>query len=172
MVHPTTMQAMRIVFCERQRGVGRSAESAASNPYMEGNESPWDRTERDLERFKAPISLASENAALELIMRYCALEADAWGDAGVAAALADDPTAPGLDDDLDGLGLNPDQRLMLSVFRQEKLCLLRGIISRLTHLRKMGDLLKRPIKLPPLKHTPTVLGTLALGTACNRSSQS
>ncbi|CAB1112411.1 unnamed protein product [Ectocarpus sp. CCAP 1310/34] len=146
-VHPATMQAVRIVACEAA-GLSAGGESELS----------WDGTEADLSRFTAPISLASENAAFELLMRYSAREADDWGKAGVAAALAEDPAAPGLDGDLDGLGLDTDRRLMLSVFRLEKIALLRGIVGRLTHMRKVSDLLNRPIKMPVSGSPPPVLG--------------
>lgn len=152
------MQAMRVVVCERQE---------AADPTERGG-SPWDGTELDLERFAAPVSLATETAVLELIMRYCALELDEWADAGVAAALAEDPRAPGLDADLDGLGLDSDRRLMLSVFRQEKVCLLRDVISRLTHVRKVSDLLQKPIKMPPMKSPPPVHGTWLRRTTSER----
>lgn len=150
-VHPSTMQAARIICCE---GCG-NANSADGNLI---SESRWDGSEADLSRFSAPVSLPSEISAFELLMRYSAREADAWGDAGVAAALAEDPAAPGLDRDLDGLDLDADRRLMLSVFRQEKLVLLRGIVSRLTHMRKVSDLLRRPIKMPVTRSPPPVLG--------------
>lgn len=156
-VHPTTMKAMRIVCSEPGTERGSAAGSAPSNPAAPGTHIPWDGTEGDLERFAAPVSLESETAALELIMKFCALEADAWGDAGVAAALAEDPRAPDSEIDLDGLELDPDRRLMLSVFRQEKLCLLRDVISRLTHMVKVSGLLNRPIKMPPIQ-APPVLG--------------
>lgn len=152
-VHPTTMQAVRIVSCE-----------AASLSAGGESELSWDGTEAGLLRFTAPVSLASENAAFELLMRYSAREADDWGKAGVAAALAEDPAAPDLDGDLDGLGLDTDRRLMLSVFRQEKIALLRGIVGRLTHMRKVSDLLDRPIKMPVSGSPPPVLGP------ANRSS--
>lgn len=97
-------------------------------------------------------------AALELIMKYTAMEADAWGDAGVACAVAEDPTDDGLDGDLDGLGLDDDRRLMLSVFRQEKVRLLRGVVSRLTQMRKISGMLQRPIKMPEMGPPPAVLG--------------
>ncbi|CAM9585968.1 unnamed protein product [Ectocarpus fasciculatus] len=148
-VHPATMQAVRIVCCEAAASLGAHGESELS----------WDGTEAGLSRFTAPVSLASENAAFELLMRYSAREADAWGKAGVAAALAEDPAAPGLDGDLDGLGLDEDRRLMLSVFRQEKIALLRGIVGRLTHMRKVSDLLNRPIKMPVNGSPPPVLGS-------------
>lgn len=144
------MQALRVIFCEAR---SPSDGSAGEKPKLR-----WDGTETDLSRFTTPVSLASENATLELIMRYCAREADAWGEAGVAAALAEDPTAPGLDGDLDGLGLDTDRRLMLSVFRQEKVVLLRSIVRRLTHMRKVSDLLQRPIKMPVNTSPPPVLG--------------
>lgn len=158
-VHPTTMQALRVVTCEAQ---GPSDGGDPSNVGSTGEESNlrWDGTEGDLSRFTTPVSLASETATLELLMKYCAREADAWGEAGVAAALAEDPTAPGLDGDLDGLGLDTDRRLMLSVFRQEKVALLRGIVGRLTHMRKVSDLLQRPIKMPVNASPPAVLGTV------------
>ncbi|CAM9645621.1 unnamed protein product [Scytosiphon promiscuus] len=155
-VHPSTMQAVRIVMCEVDgSGVSAIDDVVAS---VESKELRWDGTEADLERFNTPVSLVSEIATYELLMRYCAREADAWGEAGVAAALAEDPTAPGLDGDLDGLGLDADRRLMLSVFRQEKVALLRSIIGRLTHMRKVSDLLNRPIKMPVNKSPPRVLG--------------
>ena len=133
-VHPATMQAVRVICCE--------ASSTTVTPKGSAGDASlrWDGTEADLSRFSAPVSLASEIASFELLMRYGAREADAWGEAGVAAALAQDPAEPGLDGDLDGLGLDTDRRLMLSVFRQEKLALLRGIVSRLTHMRKVSDL--------------------------------
>lgn len=156
-VHPTTMQALRIVSCEAQSA------SDCGNPSDGGSASGesnlrWDGTKADLSRFATPVSLASETATLELLMRYCAREADAWGEAGVAAALAEDPRAPGLDGDLDRLGLDTDRRLMLSVFRQEKVALLRSIVGRLTHMRKVSDLLQRPIKMPVNTSPPAVLG--------------
>lgn len=151
-IHPSTMQAVRVVCCE--------GSTAPVTPNGTDGDTPlrWDGTEADLPRFSEPVSLASEIASFELIMRYGAREADAWGEAGVAAALAEDPAAPGLDGDLDGLGLDTDRRLMLSVFRQEKLALLRGIVSRLTHMRKVSDLLNRPIKMPAARSPPPVLG--------------
>lgn len=162
-VHPTTMQAVRVVCCE---GRGTSNPSGGtSDGSGNADASPWDGTEDDLARFSAPVSLVSEISAFEILMRYSAREADAWGEAGVAAALAEDLTAPGLDGDLDGLGLDADRRLMLSVFRQEKLGLLRGIVGRLTHMRKVSDLLKRPIKMPVVKSPPPVLGVPALRTS-------
>lgn len=151
-VHPATMQAVRVICCQ--------GFSTAANPNGCAGDASlgWDGTEADLSRFSAPVSLTSEIASFELLMRYNAREADAWGEAGVAAALAEDPSAPGLDGDLDGLGLDPDRRLMLSVFRQEKLALLRGIVSRLTHMRKVSDLLNRPLKMPAARSAPPVLG--------------
>ena len=118
---------------------------------------PWDGTEADLERFRSPVSLASELAVLELLMRYSAREADAWAESGVAAASAEDANARELDADLDGLGLDPDRRLMLSVFRKEKIMLLRNIVSRLNHMRKVSDMLNKPIKIPVVR-SPSVLG--------------
>lgn len=158
-VHPTTMQAVRIVSCEAQGGDG-SPSSSDGDDGQAGAEATlrWDGTEADLQRFAAPVSLASEMSALELLMRYSAREADAWGEAGVACALAEDPRAPGLDGDLDGLGLDADRRLMLSVFRQEKIELLRSIVSRLTHMRKVSGLLNRPIKIPVNASPPPTLG--------------
>lgn len=153
------MKALRVVCCER------SEDSTTSTPSPDGTSStdsplskPWDGTQADLARFSSPVSLASEMLALELLMKYCAREADAWGEAGVAPAFAEDPTAPGLDGDLDGLGLDADRRLMLSVFRQEKLLLLRGVVSRLTHMRKVSSLLNRPIRMPAVVSPPPVLG--------------
>lgn len=146
-----------MVCCERN-GTINPAEGSSGGSSGGGESLRWDGTEADLSRFGSPVSLASECDAMELLMRYSAREADAWGDAGVAAALAEDPTASGLDGDLDGLGLDTDRRLMLSVFRQEKLVLLRGIVSRLTHMRKVSDLLNRPIKMPVVKSPPAVLG--------------
>lgn len=156
-VHPTTMQALRVISCEAQ---GPHDNDNPSDGGTAGGDSKlrWDGTEADLSRFATPVSLASETATLELLMRYCAREADAWGEAGVAAALAEDPAAPGLDGDLDGLGLDTDRRLMLSVFRQEKVALLRGIVSRLMHMRKVSDLLQKPIKMPVNTSPPAVLG--------------
>lgn len=155
------MQAVRIVSCEAApRAGGDGDASAAGNAGGETQKLRWDGTEEDLSRFTTPVSLESEMAALELLMRYSAREADAWGEAGVSAALAEDPAAPGLDGDLDGLGLDADQRLMLSVFRQEKVALLRGIVSRLTHMRKVSGLLNRPIKMPVNKSPPAVLGAV------------
>ncbi|CAM9255945.1 unnamed protein product [Laminaria digitata] len=151
-VHPATMQAVRVICCEG------SSTTATPNGSTGDASLRWDGTEADLSRFSAPVSLVSEIASFELLMRYGAREADAWGEAGVAAALAEDPAAPGLDGDLDGLGLDTDRRLMLSVFRQEKLALLRGIVSRLTHMRKVSDLLNRPIKMPAARSPPPVLG--------------
>lgn len=157
-----------MVCCELRRAKGTGPKTGPDAAAIAGDQSelsacpPWDGTENDLARFSNPVSLGSETAVLELIMRYSAQEADAWGAAGVAAAFAEDPTAPGLDGDLDGLGLDDDRRLMLSVFRQEKLGLLRGIVSRLTHMRKISDLLKRPIKMPSIKSPPPVLGTQVL----------
>lgn len=151
-VHPATMQAVRIICCEG------SSTPADPNGGAGDASLGWDGTEADLSRFSAPVSLSLEIASFELLMRYSAREADAWGEAGVAAALAEDPSAPGLDGDLDGLGLDPDRRLMLSVFRQEKLALLRGIVSRLTHMRKVSDLLNRPLKMPAARSAPPVLG--------------
>lgn len=174
------MQAVRIVCCERitqsesqtseddkaaqQTAAAEAVADGLPLPLSaEGKEEvpplPWDGTESDLARFAAPLSLATETAALELILRYTALEADSWGNAGVMCAFVEDPTADGLDGDLDGLGLDDDKKLMLSVFRKEKIILLRGIISRLTHMRKVGDLLQRPIKMPALRSPPPVLGT-------------
>lgn len=155
-VHPSTMQAVRIVTCEAEGSGVSTTDDAVAGAASKGL--PWDGTEADLARFNTPVSLASEIATYELLMRYCAREADAWGEAGVAAALAEDPTAPGLDEDLDGLGLDEDRRLMLSVFRQEKVALLRSIVGRLTHMRKVSDLLNRPIKMPVNKSPPRVLG--------------
>lgn len=151
-VHPSSMQAVRVICCEGSSATFAPNEIAGDAPLR------WDGTETDLSRFSEPVSLASEIASFELLMRYSAREADAWGEAGVAAALAEDPAAPGLDGDLDGLGLDTDRRLMLSVFRQEKLALLRGIVSRLTHMRKVSDLLNRPIKMPAARSPPPVLG--------------
>lgn len=152
-VHPATMQAIRVVCCEG-RGTSKSPDGREDTETHR-----WDGTEADLPRFNAPVSLASEIAAFELLMRYSAREADMWGEAGVAAAFSEDLTAPALDGDLDGLGLDADRRLMLSVFRQEKLALLRGLVSRLTHMRKVSDLLNRPIKMPVVKSPPPVLGS-------------
>ena len=166
------MQALRILSCEAPPPPSPRASNDGDNPSdVVGDDAGdgtggeperirWDGTEEDLSRFANPVSLASEMAALELLMRYSAREADAWGEAGVAAALAEDPTAPGLDGDLDGLGLDADRRLMLSVFRQEKLALLRGIVSRLTHMRKVSGLLNRPIKMPVNASPPAVLGAV------------
>lgn len=160
-VHPTTMQAVRIVSCEAAPCAGDDDDPfAAGNSGEETKKLRWDGTEEDLSRFTTPVSLESEMAALELLMRYSAREADAWGEAGVAAALAEDPAAPGLDGDLDGLGLDADRRLMLSVFRQEKVALLRSIVSRLTHVRKVSGLLNRPIKMPVNRSPPAVLGAV------------
>ncbi|CAM9235852.1 unnamed protein product [Hapterophycus canaliculatus] len=155
-VHPITMQAVRIVMCEADVTGLSAADDVVASAESKGL--PWDGTEADLVRFSTPVSLASEIATYELLMRYCAREADAWGEAGVAAALAENPTAPGLDGDLDGLGLDTDRRLMLSVFRQEKVSLLRSIVGRLTHMRKVSDLLNRTIKMPVNKSPPRVLG--------------
>ena len=165
-VHPTTMQAVRIISCEAQAAGGDGG--GDSSPSDGGAEEEaerlrlrWDGTEADLPRFATPVSLASEMFALELLMRYSAREADAWGEAGVACALAEDPTAPGLDGDLDELGLDTDRRLMLSVFRQEKIALLRSIVSRLTHMRRVSGLLNRPIKIPVNTSPPPTLGPVS-----------
>lgn len=150
---------MRIICCE---------DSTYSKQTGDAESRPWDGTETDLERFASPISLASELAVFELLMRYSAREADSWADNGVAAASAQDPTALGLDTDLDGLGLDADRRLMLSVFRQEKLTLLRSVVSRLTHMRKVSDMLNRPIKMPVVRSPPPVLGVPMLRNAQGR----
>lgn len=144
-----------MICCERRNDEERN--DAANDAKSPG---AWDGTEADLARFASPVSLASEIEAMESIMRYSAQEADTWGSVGgVACALAEEPTATGLDGDLDGLGLDDDRRLMLSVFRQEKIKLLRGVVSRLTHMRKVSDLLQKPIKMPVDKSPPPVLGT-------------
>lgn len=148
-IHPSTLQAVRIVCCE---------DSIYSKQTGDTESRPWDGTETDLERFSSPVSLASELAVFKLLMRYSAREADSWANNGVTAASAQNPTAPGLDADLDGLGLDADQRLMLSVFRQEKLMLLRSVVSRLTHMWKVSDMLNRPIKVPVVRSPPPVLG--------------
>ena len=160
------MQAVRIISCEVQAAGGDGG--GDSSPSDGGAEEEaerlrlrWDGTEADLPRFATPVSLASEMFALELLMRYSAREADAWGEAGVACALAEDPTAPGLDGDLDELGLDTDRRLMLSVFRQEKIALLRSIVSRLTHMRRVSGLLNRPIKIPVNTSPPPTLGPVS-----------
>lgn len=169
------MQAVRIISCEAQAAAAAAAaDGGGDGSPSEGGENGhdhagaeeaerlrWDGTEADLPRFATPVSLASEMFALELLMRYGAREADAWGEAGVACALAEDPTAPGLDGDLDGLGLDTDRRLMLSVFRQEKIALLRSIVSRLTHMRKVSGLLNRPIKMPVNTSPPATLGPVS-----------
>ncbi|CAM9752935.1 unnamed protein product [Discosporangium mesarthrocarpum] len=152
-VHPTTMQAIRILSCE-------AGATAVGDDAADGVR-PWDGSARDLSRFSAPVSLASEVMSWELVMHCAAREADEWGAAGVAGAMAPDPSAPGLDGDLDGVvGLDEDRRLMLSVFRQEKLGLLRGVVSRLGHLRKVSGLLNRPVEVPVMK-SPPVLGRAA-----------
>lgn len=162
-VHPTTMQAVRIISCDAQGGGGGddSPSDAEDDHAGPASKLRWDGTEADLPRFNTPVSLASEMFALELLMRYSAREADAWGEAGVACAVAEDPAAPGLDGDLDDLGLDTDRRLMLSVFRQEKIALLRSIVSRLTHMRKVSGLLNRPIKMPVNTSPPAVLGPVS-----------
>lgn len=155
------MQAVRIVSCEARGGDGTPSFDGEIDHAGAESKLRWDGTEADLPRFTAPVSLASEVFALELLMRYSAREADAWGEAGVAGALAEDLTAPGLDGDLDGLGLDTDRRLMLSVFRQEKIALLRSVVGRLTHMRKVSGLLNRPIKMPVNASPPAILGPVS-----------
>ncbi|CAM9312234.1 unnamed protein product [Choristocarpus tenellus] len=174
-VHPTTMQALRMVCCEpgaprtvANRARNEASKGSSDNPLdlavcaTEGNVSemppPWDGSSEDLSRFTTPVSLVSEMSAWELVMHLAAEEADAWGEAGVARALVKDVSAPGLDGDLDGVGLDDERRLMLSVFRQEKLLLLRRVLSRLGHLRKVSGMLNRPVKVPVVK-VPPVLGS-------------